>query len=254
MNRMRQIASNAEWRAWGKRDPLYGVSTWPGKSKDGPSPWTDEEFYETGRADWSVFQRKWQQYGLDRRACVEIGCGAGRITNQLAQHFQAVHALDISPDMLAYAQQNVKAAHVRFYLTEGVNIPLADYSASAVFSCHVFQHFDTLSVASEYFKEIARVLAPGGTTMIHLPIYAWPNGRLHGTLHSARKACSDLKARLNRMLLRKGVFRPMMRALFYPVDWFFSELPKFQFECIEVCLIAPKVPFVLAKRNAGGSS
>ncbi len=38
------MKTNIEWRLWGKRDPLYGVATWPGREKDGKHPWIDSEF------------------------------------------------------------------------------------------------------------------------------------------------------------------------------------------------------------------
>src|ERR1051325_326677 len=100
----KKVASNLEWQSWGKHDPLHGVATWPGKGKDGPAPWTDEDFYDLGRRDWDGYHSRWQQYGINYATCVEIGCGAGRITCQLVRDFQMVHALDVSSDMIAYAR------------------------------------------------------------------------------------------------------------------------------------------------------
>jgi hypothetical protein len=46
--------SNVEWQAWGEKDPLFGVIPLTGRERDGAKPWTDADFYETGRADWEV--------------------------------------------------------------------------------------------------------------------------------------------------------------------------------------------------------
>jgi 2-polyprenyl-3-methyl-5-hydroxy-6-metoxy-1,4-benzoquinol methylase len=98
---MKKIASNKEWKKWGETDPLFGVASWQNKARDGSSPWTDQEFYQLGASDWGDFSSHWEKYGLNRESCLEIGCGAGRITLQLAAYFNQVHALDISEKMMS---------------------------------------------------------------------------------------------------------------------------------------------------------
>lgn len=234
-------ASNIEWTAWAQEDPLYAVATCPGRSKDGAKPWSDDEFYALGKSDWEDFRARWELYGLDRDSCVEIGCGAGRITRHMAEHFGVVHALDISEDMLAYARRNVSASNVEFRRTSGADLPVFDCTISGVFSCHVFQHFDSLEVARNYFWEIYRVLSEGGTFMIHAPIYRWPDhSQMYDWWHRNRMRMADWKARVNRQLIRAGIFRPLMRGLAFPVDWVFRELPKMGFEQVEIDIIAVK--------------
>ena len=157
------------------------MASWQNKERGGSSPWTDQEFYELGQSDWDGFAEHWERYGVDRESCLEIGCGAGRITMQLARYFNQVYAVDVSEQMIDYARRNIARSSVAFHLSNGVDIPLADQSVLSVFSTHVFQHFDSLSLADSYFAEIARTLKPGGTLMIHLPIYRrsaanWPSG------------------------------------------------------------------------------
>jgi len=100
--------SNIEWKQWGKFDPLYAVSSWDGKQKDGPKPWTDNEFYSLGASDWADFYDHWKRYGFQGGHCLEIGCGAGRITRHLANSFQMVTALDVSENMMQYAFRKVR--------------------------------------------------------------------------------------------------------------------------------------------------
>ncbi len=249
-------SSNVEWKLWAKRDPLYAVATCPSKDKAGAAPWTDEEFYALGRSDWEDFHERWCRYGLSHQSCVEIGCGAGRITRQLAKQFETVHAFDISEEMLAYARRQVPDDNVHFHLSCGADIPLPDGSITSVFSCHVFQHFDSLAVARGYFEEIQRILVPDGTFMIHVPLYCWPYESLAlRTIYRTQKRISDVKAALNRWLIRAGLFRPLMRRLPYPLEWFYSELPRLGFAGIELAVVAPKSsndphPFVLARKAA----
>jgi 2-polyprenyl-3-methyl-5-hydroxy-6-metoxy-1,4-benzoquinol methylase len=101
------MRSNVEWKAWGKHDPLFAVSSWKGKGKYEAMPWTNEEFYSLGEKDWTDFKKRWAAYGLAFQHCLEIGCGAGRITKQLANDFEHVTALDVSDDQIAYAKTHV---------------------------------------------------------------------------------------------------------------------------------------------------
>ncbi len=102
-----------------KDDPLFGVATWAGKEKDGSSPWTEEEFYALGESDWRDFVSHWQHYGVSKQSCMEIGCGAGRITKSLATYFDHVIAVDVSPDMIDCARRAIKSGNVEFSLIDG---------------------------------------------------------------------------------------------------------------------------------------
>ena len=66
------MLTNVEWKAWGKKDPLWGVASWAGRERNGPNPWTDQEFYELG-ADWLDFERAWRQtVGYEPGTVLEI--------------------------------------------------------------------------------------------------------------------------------------------------------------------------------------
>ncbi len=249
---MRQPDSNLEWQAWGKIDPIYGVNT------NDTTRGNAENTYEQGRVDWASFLAHWEKYGLDRHSCVEIGCGAGRITLQLAGTFQSVTAIDVSPGMIEFAQRNVTAPNVAFVLANGQRLPLDDASVSAAFSTHVFQHFDSPRHGFAYFEEIARVLRPGGSLMIHLPMHRWPQlSALAGVFDGAyalQKRVGHARAWMKRRLMQLGVSRPVMRYMSYSVDDLFELLPKLGLSDVETSTFRPtpeNMPhsFVLARRG-----
>jgi len=247
-------ASNVEWEAWAKRDPLFAIATVPDREKEGKQPWREQDFFKLGESDWEDFHEAWTRYGLDPQSCLEIGCGAGRITRQLARSFRQVDAVDISEEMLAYALENVPDKHVSFHRCTGADLPIDDSSVANVFSCHVFQHFDDLAVAENYFLEIHRVLVEGGSLMVHAPIFCWPMAfERFERMRQVHKRWQDWKASVNRTLIAAGMFRPLMRRLEYPLEWFYRQLPKLGFENVVVQIIAPKSsgdphPFVLARK------
>jgi ubiquinone/menaquinone biosynthesis C-methylase UbiE len=104
--------------------------------------------------------------GAPARACriLEIGCGAGRMTRCFAAHFGAVHALDVSGEMLKRAAAALDGfSNVEF--VEGTGFDLAGCPGGAfdlVFSYIVFQHIPSAGVVESYVREAARVLKPGG--------------------------------------------------------------------------------------------
>jgi SAM-dependent methyltransferase len=239
---MRKVSSNIEWRKWGDIDPLWGVAAWSGKERGSADPWTAAEFFKLGELDWQDFFLHWERYGVEPARCLEIGCGAGRITTHLAKCFHRTYAVDVSDGMLRYARKHIEDTSVSFYLTDGASLPLPNQAVNAVFSCHVFQHFDSLEFASVYFAEISRVLAPQGTLMIHLPIYQYPAfghlTRFFNGILSLRRSALIGKAQIQRWLLERRLARPFMRMTEYPVDYFYSLLPQYGFTDVEIAVFA----------------
>jgi len=219
--------SNIEWQRFGHSDPMYGVVSFDGRNKRGPNPWTEAEFYAYGAVNCAEYVAHWERYGVNKRSCVEIGCGAGRITKHLAEHFSTVHAVDVSEGMLAIARQNVTAPNCVFHLSDGVSLPIEDGSATAAFSCDVFQHFNVPSVAKSYFQEIYRVLDHGGSMMIELPVYQWPPPRgLHQAIHWLFQARNLARAELRRLLLKSA----FMHIVPYEIPWLVSTLTSIGFK------------------------
>jgi ubiquinone/menaquinone biosynthesis C-methylase UbiE len=249
------VKSNTEWKMWGRADPLWAVAAWKDKSKEGPSPWTDTEFYELGRKDWFDFIVHWEKYGIDNTVGVEIGCGAGRLTGPMAGYFRRVHALDVSEGMIDYARKHVPEENASFHVVNGNEIPLPDASVTAVFSTHVFQHLDSIDVATDYFREISRVLRPGGSVMIHLPILAWPADapRWVSLAYRFNRSFANFRTALRRTAIAKGRFIPVMVMRSYPLDYLFSTLRECGFHDIEISVFMTKSnglphPFVMARK------
>lgn len=235
--------SNVEWRKWAKDDPLYGIATRSERSRNGARPWTLPEFYEYGALNWSEYYPQWCQYGVNQESCLEIGCGAGRITRHLVQSFKSVYGLDISPEMLALARDNV--ARANFLLSDGTSIPMPDTSVSAVFSCEVFQHFDHRKIALNYFREIHRVLSTQGTCMIQLPIAILPLHRILPAMGIVQKYLWNIteswvraKSNVKRWLISHGNRRPFIFLIQYEPGWLSSNLSNMGFCDIEIRLFA----------------
>ena len=231
------MRSNTEWRTWGRTDPLWGVAACRGKSVADLAPWTDAEFYELGARDWNDYLRHWEEFGVDRHSCVEIGCGAGRITRQLARYFSAVHAFDVSTEMTEYARGHAGPG-IEYHVNDGTALDLPDGSVSAAFSSLVFRHFDRVDDGAAYFREIHRVLGDGGTFLIELPVHVWPSpNRLFGAIFALEKTIGTWRATYRRYWLRRGRGQPFFRRRTYEVGWLLDCLESLTFRDVEVRLI-----------------
>lgn len=98
---------------------------------------------------------------------LEIGCGIGVDSIQLAQRGFDVTAVDLTPNALTVARQFAarRGVHVDFQLGNAEGLDFADESFDAVYSFGVLHHTPDIerSVA-----EVHRVLRPGGTAYVML--------------------------------------------------------------------------------------
>jgi SAM-dependent methyltransferase len=151
----------AEWDARARENARYYVNT-------ANENWTDDEFFESGRrtlAEEILTDMGNICQGKDPKdmRILEIGCGAARVTRAFAGLFGEVHAVDISPEMVAQARAalaNFPNAHV--YQNNGTDldvIPVADFDFA--FSTIVFQHIPSREVIENYVREVSRLLRPG---------------------------------------------------------------------------------------------
>ena len=116
--------------------------------------------------------------------CLEVGCGDGRMTRQLAGRWDTVLALDVSPEMLRRATADAPA-NVRYQLVSGVDLDDVPDSCADQLICYgVLQHFPHTGLIGDYMKEFARVLASSGEAVVHLPLLRadlaarlWRSGR-----------------------------------------------------------------------------
>jgi ubiquinone/menaquinone biosynthesis C-methylase UbiE len=133
--------------------------------------------------------------------CVEVGCGPGRMTGALAERFDEVTALDVSPAMLEQARANVPASNVRFVAVGGERLDGVEDATADVLVCYlVVQHLPSARVVSSYLAEFARVLAPAGEAFVQVPV-------LDGWIGRARRAIRTPLLRFARRPDHRAAFR-----------------------------------------------
>jgi SAM-dependent methyltransferase len=89
---------------------------------------------------------------------LDLGCGPGNVAARLAGNGGVVDAVDYSEPMLEVAKENYP--DIRFHFANAEELPFDDGTFDAVISSLTVHH---LARPTEVFKEVYRVLKPGGS-------------------------------------------------------------------------------------------
>jgi len=95
---------------------------------------------------------------------LDVGCGAGFLSNELGSHGWNVTGVDASKSSLTVARTHDGTDSVAYVLGNGYRLPYLDSSFSDVCAMDFLEHVEE---PSSVIGEIARVLKPGGRFYFH---------------------------------------------------------------------------------------
>ncbi len=159
------------WNDLGASDPMWAVLVEPGK--DG-CKWDEEEFFASGRRDIDVLVKhaESQEISFARGNALDFGCGLGRLTQALADHFDAATGVDIASSMITQARSfNKHSDRCSYFLNEQPNLEqFASEHFDFVFTTLVLQHMPQRLQLS-YISEFLRLLKPGGLSVFQVILH-----------------------------------------------------------------------------------
>jgi SAM-dependent methyltransferase len=132
------------------------------------APQRDDEYFADGRRALLELMQFVQARAPER--ALEIGCGDGRITKNLAEVSGSVIAMDIAPSVLDACQRNLHAARNVDFVLGSVDALTAypDDYFDFIVSTNVLQHVPSRETVTSYIRETSRLLASGGVAVLQM--------------------------------------------------------------------------------------
>ena len=139
------------WDAHAERDPLWAVLSDAGKEG---RKWDVRRFFQTG-----------------------FGCGVGRLTQALAQRFDRVVGVDVSPRMVETAtSMNRFPDRASYVWSDAPHLQkFSDRTFDLIYTSIVLQHI-VPDMTMGYLREFFRILKPGGVLVFQLPSHKRGSG------------------------------------------------------------------------------
>src|SRR5216684_6095989 len=105
----------ADWNQRAREDAHYYVAF-------GSRDQDEASFLATGRAVVGALEAELRRL-TERGRALEIGCGPGRLMKPMSRHFDEIHGVDVSDEMIAMARERLRDnpnAHVE--TTDGASL------------------------------------------------------------------------------------------------------------------------------------
>lgn len=162
-----------QWVAWGETDPHFSVISQPEFRSRELNDHALAVFRVGGAeeaADLAMFAER-AGVATPRGSCIELGAGVGRITRYLADQFDHVYALDISPGNLAECDAymaEIGVTNVTTVLIRG----LEDFDSLPAVDCfysHIVLQHNPPPVQKAMLRRLFMHIRPGGLVLFQIP-------------------------------------------------------------------------------------
>ncbi len=112
-----------------------------------------------GRVRWARRVRMLSGHLKPGMTVLELGCGAGYFTQELARSGADIVAIDVSPELLEIARTNCSAPNVQYEIENAYALSYDDAVFDSVVGSSVLHHLEI----EKALRDIYRVLKPAGT-------------------------------------------------------------------------------------------
>ena len=118
---------------------------------------------------------------------LEIGCGTGYFTREIVKTGALVTAIDISPELLDIAKQEIIESNVHFMIDNAYELSFGDHTFDSVVGSSVLHHLEP----EKAIRELFRVLKPGGSFYFTEPNMMNPQIALQKNIPALKRRLGD---------------------------------------------------------------
>jgi SAM-dependent methyltransferase len=192
------MSTDADWQAWGERDPYYAVLT-EQRYRDGRlTPEALDDFFRSGREHLTETLAACRQHlgEVSTQRSLDFGCGVGRVLIPLSELSEVCAGVDVAAAMLEEAARNCarfQRRNVRLVRALEELPPAPEGSFTFVHSYIVLQHLEP-GRGLHIIRALLARLATGGVAALHVT-YAQAK-------HRSSFGASPLAKRLERAVRR----------------------------------------------------
>jgi SAM-dependent methyltransferase len=112
-----------------------------------------------GRIRWARRVKMLSSHLKPGMTVLELGCGTGSFTRELARSGADVVAIDVSPELLEMARANSSAPNVQYQIQNAYALSYSEGTFDSVVGSSVLHHLEV----EKALRDAYRVLKPGGT-------------------------------------------------------------------------------------------
>jgi 2-polyprenyl-6-hydroxyphenyl methylase/3-demethylubiquinone-9 3-methyltransferase len=116
------------------------------------------------KSPWILEKLKNHGFMNSNTRVLDVGCGAGFLSNELALHQLNVTGVDLSEESIKVAQKFDSTKKVKYLAADAYHLPFADQSFDVLTAMDFLEHVDQPAKA---IQEFSRVLKPGGVFIFH---------------------------------------------------------------------------------------
>ena len=141
-----------------------------------------------GKIRWARRCRLFKEFiGSNNRLILEIGCGTGLFTEELAATDNTITAIDISDALIKKAKERVSAANVKFVVGNAYKTKFEPDTFDFILGSSCLHHLE-VDLA---LKEFSRILKPGGGVMFTEPNMMNPQIALVKNIPALKRRAGD---------------------------------------------------------------
>jgi SAM-dependent methyltransferase len=112
-----------------------------------------------GKVRWARRVKMLSSHLKPGMTVLELGCGIGSFTRELARSGAEIVAIDVSPELLEIANANCSATNVQYQIQNAYTLSYPESAFDSVVGSSVLHHLEV----EKALRDVYRVLKPGGT-------------------------------------------------------------------------------------------